>query len=332
MRAMVLKKPGLIENSPLEMMEVPKKDPAPNEMRLRVKTCGVCHTDLHEVEGELDLPKLPIVPGHEIVAIVDKCGDKISNFKKGDRVGVSWLYSSCKTCKYCIRGQENLCSSAKFTGYHVNGGYAEFTTVNSSYAYPIPDRFSDIAAAPLLCAGVIGYRSIKLSEVTKGERLGLFGFGASAHIVIQIANYWDIETYVFTRSKNHQDHAKELGAKWVGTSKDKPPHKIDRAILFAPVGTLVLDALKSLDKGGTLAINAIHLSDIPPLSWNLLYQERKVLSVANTTRKDAEEFLRIADEIPIKTNTRSYSLEQANLALKDMKESKINGAAVLKIE
>jgi len=331
MKAMVLKKPDSIENSPLELMEIPVKKPSEDEVLLKVKSCGVCHTDLHIVEGELDLPKLPIVPGHEIVAVVDELGENVKNFKKGDRVGVAWLYSTDQTCKYCVRGQENLCPHAKFTGFSVNGGFAEYVTAPSDYVYLLPDSFDDIKAAPLMCAGVIGYRSLRLSEVKPGERLGLFGFGASAHIVIQIANHWDCETYVFTRSEEHQQHAKELGAAWVGTSKNKPPKKIDRAISFAPSGPLVLDVLRVLDKGGTFAINAIYLSDIPPISWDLLWHEKKIVSVANTTRQDAVEFLKIAQEIEIKTVTEPYSLENANKALEDMKYSRFNGAAVLKI-
>jgi propanol-preferring alcohol dehydrogenase len=332
MKAMALKKPDKIENSPLELMEIPVKKPSSDEVLLKVKTCGVCHTDLHIVEGELNpLPKLPIVPGHEIVAVVDKFGENVTNFKKGDRVGVAWLYSADQSCKYCLRGQENLCPNAKFTGFSVDGGYAEYVTAPSDYVYHLPDSFDDIKAAPLLCAGIIGYRSFRLSEVKPGERLGLFGFGASAHIVIQLATHFDCETYVFTRSKEHQKHAKVLGAAWVGTSKDRPPKKIDRAISFAPSGPLVLDILKVLDKGGTLAINAIYLSDIPPISWNLLWHERKIVSVANTTRRDAIEFFKLVQEIEIKTETRPYSLENANKALEDIKYSRFNGAAVLKI-
>ncbi|MFX1533756.1 MAG: zinc-dependent alcohol dehydrogenase family protein [Promethearchaeota archaeon] len=331
MKAMVLSQPDLAENNPLKLMDLPIPEPKANEIRLRIKACGVCHTDLHEVEGELPLPQLPLIPGHEIVADVDKLGDKVTSFTLGDRVGVPWLYSSCMTCKYCQRGQENLCSEAKFTGYHVNGGYAEYTIVPESFAYHLPKNFSDVQAAPLLCAGVIGYRSIRLSDVKPGETLGLFGFGASAHIVIQIAHYWNCETYVFTRSKEHQEHARRLGAAWVGTSKDEPPKKIDRAILFAPAGSLVLDVLRVLDKGGTLAINAIYLSDIPPITWDLLYHERTVRSVANTTRQDAIEFLELAEKIPVKTDTQSFPLNQANKALQDMKASRINGAGVLVI-
>jgi propanol-preferring alcohol dehydrogenase len=332
MKAMVLYAPDKIENKPLIFGDFEKPEPKPNELRIKVKTCGVCHTDLHEVEGELSIPNIPIIPGHEVIGIVDKCGDKILNYKIGDRVGVAWIHNSCGICKFCIRGNENLCDNAKFTGYNMNGGYAEYMVVPNSYAYLIPKIFTDRNAAPLMCAGVIGYRSIRLSGLKKGDRLGLYGFGASAHIVIQIAKFWNCETYVFTRSKNHQQHALELGAAWVGTSKQDPPKKIDRAIMFAPAGNLVIDVLDHLDKGGTIAINAIHLSDIPPISWDKLWHEKKIVSVANTTRQDAIEFLKIAAEIPIKTDTVKYKLEDANQALMDIKYSKINGAAVLELD
>ncbi|MBD3353255.1 MAG: zinc-binding alcohol dehydrogenase family protein [Candidatus Lokiarchaeota archaeon] len=331
MKAMVLNEPKDVHENPLSLEDVAKPIIKKDEILIKVSRCGACHTDLHEVEGELELPKLPIILGHEVIGHIEETGSSIKDLKNGDRVGVPWLYSADNTCKYCKRDQQNLCPNAKFTGFSVNGGYAEYMKSKKGFTYKIPDGFSDEKAAPLMCAGVIGYRSIRLSEVKPGERLGLFGFGASAHIVIQVANHWDCETYVFTRSKNHQEHAKELGAKWVGTSKDDPPEKIDRAIIFAPAGPIVLDALRVLDKGGTLAINAIYLSDIPPISWDLLWHERKIVSVANVTPQDAIDFLKIAPEIPIKTDTVLFPLEKANKALIDMKESKFNGAAVLKI-
>ena len=329
MKAMVLRKTNTIEKSPLKYTEIPKPEPNKNEIRIKVRTCGVCHTDLHEIEGDLPIKKENLVPGHEVIGIVDKCGINVGNFSIGDRVGVPWLYSACGTCKYCKRGQENLCDDAKFTGYHVNGGYTEYMVVPSDYAYKIPNIFSDAEAAPLMCAGVIGYRSIKMSQIKPGETLGLFGFGASAHIVIQIAKFWNCEVFVFTRSKNHQEHAKKLGASWVGTSKDIPPRKIDRAISFVPSGLIIHDILKVLDKGGTLAINAIYLTDIPAIPWNLIYYERQIVSVANTTILDATEFLKLAEKIPIKTEVHTYKLIDANIALKDLKNSKFNGATVL---
>ncbi|MHA1721339.1 MAG: zinc-dependent alcohol dehydrogenase family protein [Promethearchaeota archaeon] len=329
MKAMILKKTAPIENSPLKYMEIPKPEPQKDEIRIKLRACGVCHTDLHEIEGDLPMMKKNLIPGHEIIGIIDKIGENVDNFKIGDRVGVPWLYSSCGTCKYCKRSQENLCNDAKFTGYHVNGGYAEYMIASSKYAYLIPEIFSDAEAAPLMCAGVIGYRSIKMSQIKPGETLGLFGFGASAHIVIQIAKYWNCDVFVFTRSKNHQEHARKLGASWVGTSKESPPKKIDRAISFVPSGLIIPDILRVLDKGGTLAINAVHLTDIPPISWDLIYFERQIISVANVTREDAIEFLKLAPEIPIKTEIHTYDLKDANSALQDLKNSKFNGAAVL---
>lgn len=332
MKAMVLRKTNTIEKLPLIYTEILKPEPNQNEIRIKIRTCGVCHTDLHEIEGDLPTKKLNLVPGHEIIGIVDKCGINVENFSNGDRVGVPWLYSACGKCKYCKRGQENLCDNAKFTGYNVNGGYAEYMVVSSNFAYKIPKIFTDDEAAPLMCAGVIGYRSIRFSQIKPGETLGLFGFGASAHIVIQIALFWKCEVFVFTRSKNHQEHAKKLGASWVGTSKDNPPRKIDSAISFVPSGLIIHDILRVLDKGGTLAINAIHLTDIPAIPWNLIYYERQIISVANTTRKDVTEFLKLAGEIPIKIEIHTYKLKDANLALQNLKNSKFNGAAVLLIE
>ncbi|MCQ5376173.1 MAG: zinc-dependent alcohol dehydrogenase family protein [Methanomassiliicoccales archaeon] len=321
-----------IDQKPLKLLEIPEPVPVRNEIRIKIKACGVCHTDLHTVEGELPLPKMPIVPGHEIVGIVDELGEECHRYKKGERVGVAWLYSSCGLCKFCKMGLENLCENAKFTGFHVNGGYEEYMIVREDYAYPIPDNFSDENAAPLLCAGIIGYRSFRLSNIKPGQKLGLFGFGASAHIVIQIANVLGCDVYVFTRSEKHREHARKLGAKWVGDARDICPEKLDSAIIFAPAGWIVREALKSLDRAGILVINAIHMSSIPELSYNLLWHERKIMSVANVTREDAEQFLKIAGRIPIETEVRLFKLEDANVALELMKKSEIEGAAVLRIE
>lgn len=331
MRAMILEKPDLIENKPLQLRNIEIPNINDNELLIKVKYCGVCHTDLHIVEGELKNPKLPLVPGHEIIGFVEKLGKNIKDMFKGDKIGIAWIHSSCNSCKYCLQDQENLCIKAKFTGYTADGGYAEYVKVPKSFAYKIPEGLGVIEAAPLMCAGVIGFRSYRLSNIKPGQKLGLFGFGASAHIVIQIAKKMDCEVYVFTRSKNHQEHAKELGADWVGTLVDLPPNKIDSGIIFAPVGSVVLNALKILDKGGTLAINAIYMSDIPSISWNLLWEERKIISVANVTRQDAIEFLELAKSIKIKTDIVTYNLEEANTALFDLKNSKFNGAAILKI-
>jgi propanol-preferring alcohol dehydrogenase len=263
---------------------------------------------------------------------VEKKGKNASRFKEGDRLGVAWLYSSCTKCGYCTRENENLCESARFTGYHVNGGYAEYIVVPEKFAYVIPEIFSDMEASPLLCAGIIGYRALSLSEIKPGQRLGLYGFGASAHVAIQVAVHWGCEVYVFTRSEEHRKLAQKLGAVWTGTSKDEPPTKMDSSIIFAPAGELVLDALRVLDKGGTVALAGITMTPIPEMDYvKYLYHERILRSVANATRQDGEELLKIAAEIPIRTTTQSFFLEDANKALKLLKEGKINGAAILKI-
>lgn len=331
MKAMQIYRQEKVEAHPLRLVEVPTPEIGDEEVLLRVHTCGVCHTDLHEIEGDLPLTQFPRIPGHEVIGRVERRGKKVSLHQVGDRVGVGWLHSTCQNCTFCNRRQENLCDTPQFTGYSVNGGYAEFMKVPQSFAYPIPSCFSNLEAAPLMCAGIIGYRSLKLSNIQPGQTLGLFGFGASAHIVIQIAQAWDCQTYVFTRSENHKQHARDLGATWVGTSKELPPKKLDNAITFAPVGSVVLDALRYLEKGGTVAINAIHLSDIPPISWGHLYYERIIRSVAHTTRQDAREFLAEAEKIGIQTEIHPYALTDANQALEAMKHSEINGAAVLEI-
>lgn len=332
MKAMLLKEPRPVHENLLEEVEIPKPHPGPRELLLKVSACGVCRTDLHTVEGELPLPRLPLVPGHQVVGRVEALGSGASRFKLGDRVGVPWLYRTCGECSYCKRGLENMCEKAQFTGYHVDGGYAEYTVVREDFVYGIPPVFSDAEAAPLLCAGVIGYRALRLSEAMSGCKLGLFGFGASAHVAIQIARHWGCEVYVFTRSPEHRDLARRLGAAWTGAAKDKAPVKITNAILFAPVGDLVHDALRALDKGGTLAINAIYLSPIPEMEYGLIYDERTVRSVTASTRADAEELLKVAAEIPIRTEVQTFSLNDANRALILLKESKIKGAGVLLAE
>lgn len=331
MKAMVLREPKPVEDNPLEKVELPVPEPAPGQVRLRVGACGVCHTDLHLVEGEIATPKLPVVPGHQIVGRVDALGEGVIRFAVGDRVGVPWLYSTCGECEYCQRGLENLCDNARFTGQHADGGFAEYMVVPADFAYSIPIGFPDDQAAPLLCAGIIGYRSLRLSEIEPGERLGLYGFGASAHVTIQVARHWDCEVYVFTRSEEHQRHARALGAAWVGQAQDTPPAELDSAITFAPAGWLVPEALRVLRKGGTLAINAIHMSPIPELPYHLLYGERTVRSVANSTRRDAEELLLLAAEIPIQTEVELYPLDQANAVLQRLKRAEVQGAAVLQV-
>ena len=331
MKAMVLKEARPIEENPLEAVEVPAPTPRPDEIRIRVRGCGVCHTDLHTVEGELDLPRLPVIPGHQIVGVVDQLGAKVTRFRLGDRVGVAWLYSSCGQCEFCRRGLENLCDQARFTGLHADGGYAQYTVVPAAFAYPIPSGFPDLEAAPLLCAGVIGYRSLRLSEIQPGQRLGLYGFGASAHVTIQVARHWGCEVFVFTRSEEHKQHARELGAAWMGEAQDDPPVLLDSAITFTPAGWIVLEALRVLRKGGTVAINAIHLSPIPEMKYNLIYHERTLRSVANMTRQDAEELLQLAAQIPIHTEVEAYPLAEANCVLQRLKDRQVRGAAVLEI-
>ena len=331
MEAMVLQGPKPAEENPLAMADLAMPQPAVDEVRLRVHACGVCHTDLHLVEGEIALPRLPIVPGHQIIGQVHALGEGVSRFALGDRVGVPWLYSTCGHCYYCQHGLENLCDSARFTGQHADGGFAEYMVVPADFAYPIPAGFPDEQAAPLLCAGIIGYRSLRLCEIQPGARLGLYGFGASAHVTIQVARHWGCKVYVFTRSEEHQRHALELGAAWVGQAQDTPPAELDSAITFAPAGWLVPEALRALRKGGTLAINAIHMSPIPELPYALLYGERTVRSVANSTRRDAEELLQLATEIPVHTDVELYALSEANTVLQRLKRSEIQGAAVLQI-
>lgn len=332
MKAMILKKFAPIDENPLELVDLPLPEPGPEDILIRIKVCGVCHTDLHTVEGELPEVKPPIIPGHEVVGIVEKHGQKASRFKAEDRVGVAWLYSSCGHCGFCKRGGENLCENARFTGYHVNGGYAEYMVAPAKFAYSIPEIFSDTEAAPLLCAGIIGYRALRQSEIQPGQRLGLYGFGASAHVAIQVAVHWGCEVYVFSRSEEHRDLARKLGAVWAGTSKDVPPAKIDSSIIFAPAGELVLNALGVTEKGGTVALAGIYMTPIPEMDYvKYLYQERTLRSVANATRQDGEELLCIAAEIPIHTTTEVFALEEANRVLQLLKAGKINGAAVLKI-
>ena len=332
MRAMVLREAKPIEENPLEMMEVPQPSPGPDEVLIRIRACGVCHTDLHEVEGDLPLPKLPLIPGHEIAGVVEGVGSEVVRFRVGDRVGVPWLYSTCGKCDFCRRGLENLCENARFTGYHVDGGYAQFVVVPEAFAYHLPQGFSDAKATPLLCGGVIGYRALKLSQVRPGERLGLYGFGSSAHMVIQIARHWGCEVYVFTRSEEHRRHALELGAAWVGGAKDTPPHKLDSSIIFAPAGWIVPEALRVLRKGGTLALAGIHMTPIPEMDYDtLLYHERTVRSVANSTRQDVVELLRLAEAMRIRTDVQVFPLEEANHVLQLLKRAQIRGTAVLEI-
>lgn len=320
-----------VGESPLTLIDLPEPSPGPGQVLLHVSVCGVCHTDLHTVEGDIHPPSLPLTPGHQVVARIAAMGEGVDNLSVGDRVGVPWLYSACGVCEFCRRGEENLCANAHFTGFHVDGGFAEYMLADARYVLLLPDGISDERAAPLLCAGIIGYRSLRKTDLGSGERLGLFGFGASAHLAIQVARYWGCEVYVFTRSPEHRRHADELGAAWVGGAEEEAPELLDRAVIFAPVGYLVPMALEKLRPGGTLAINAIHMSNIPEMPYGLIYGERTLRSVANATYQDGVEFLRLAAEIPIIPTTTLYPLEAANQALQDLKASRINGEAVLKI-
>ncbi len=327
MRAMVLQSAG----SQLTEQELPAPRPGPGQILVRVSACGVCRTDLHVVDGELPDPKAPLVPGHEIVGVVAKLGERIKRFAVGDRVGVPWLGYTCGKCPFCISGRENLCDFARFTGYTLDGGYAESMVADERYCFPIPTGYSDAEAAPLLCAGLIGYRSLVMTG--EARRLGIYGFGAAAHIIAQVARHQGRQVYAFTRSGDEtgQQFARSLGAVWAGGSTERPPEELDAAIIFAPVGSLVPEALESLAKGGVVICAGIHMSDIPPFPYRLLWGERVVRSVANLTRRDAEEFLAIAPQVPVKTEVQTFPLAEANEALRRLRSGEIQGAAVLTI-
>lgn len=311
--------------------DIETPSPKANEIRIQISACGVCHTDLHICEGEIHPSRMPLVPGHQIVGTVVEHGAEAKRFEIGTRVGVPWLNWIAPTCKWYDTDRENLCESIRFTGFDTNGGYAESVCVDEQFAYPIPDAFDDEHAAPLLCGGVIGYRALNLSGIERGYTLGLFGFGASAHIVLQIARYWGKRVFVFTRSPLHQHSARDLGAEWVGSTTETPPFKLDSAILFAPVGDLVVRALELSERGGTVVHAGVHSSRIPAFEYDLLYHERTVRSAANSTRRDVTELLALAAQIPIRTEITTYPLTEANRALQDVKHSRVNGAAVLQI-
>jgi len=331
MKALRLHTPALAERSPLQSDKVPVPRPGPGQARIKVSVCGVCHTDLHIVEGEIHPPGLPLTPGHQVVGLIDALGRGVKGRKTGQRVGVPWLYSACGTCEFCQRGEENLCPNAKFTGFHVNGGYAQYMLADARYVLPLPPALSDEQAAPLLCAGIVGYRSLRKAEIQPGEHVGLFGFGGSAHLCIQVLRHWGCRVSVFTRDFSHQDHARELGAAWAGTAGQNPGRPLDRAVIFAPAGGLVVRALELLRPGGTVAINAIHMSDIPSFPYQSIYGERTLRSVANATYRDGQEFLALAVEAGIEATVNLYPLDEANLALQDLKASRFNGEAVLRI-
>jgi propanol-preferring alcohol dehydrogenase len=332
MKAMVLKNISPIENQPLKIEDLPDPVPGPKQILVKISARGNCHTELDEIEGRLP-PRLPIVLGHQIVGRVKELGSRVTKFNSGDRVGIAWINSACGECHFCREGNENLCSEFRGTGCHTDGGYAQFTVVSEDFAYLIPKRFSDAEATPLLCAGAIGYRDLILSGIKKGQTLGLFGFGASAHIVIQIAKYWSCEVFVFTRSEEHRNLAKKLGASWTGGPEDEPPRKLHCAIDFTPVGETVPHALRVLEKGGRLVLAVIRKRNpIPPLDYaQLLWDEKEIKSVANITRRDAQEFLPLAAKIPIIPEVQEFKLEESNQALILLKQGKIQGAGVLRM-
>jgi alcohol dehydrogenase, propanol-preferring len=328
MRAMVFEKLG----QPLRRAELPVPKPGTGQVLIRVRACAVCRTDLHVIDGELTQPKLPLIPGHEIVGMVEKKGEGAERFEIGDRVGIPWLAWTCGKCSYCQSGKENLCDQARFTGYTLDGGYAEYTVADQRFCFPIPDSYSDAEAAPLLCAGLIGYRS--LVKAGNGKRLGIYGFGAAAHINAQVAKYQGRQLYAFTRPGDEaaEKFALGLGAVWAGGSNELPPVKLDAAIIFAPVGDLVPQALRAVDKGGIVVCGGIHMSDIPPFPYEILWEERSVCSVANLTRRDGEDFLALAPKVPVRTEVQTFHLEEVNEALARLRLGKIQGAAVLVTE
>jgi propanol-preferring alcohol dehydrogenase len=328
MKAMILDK----SRAPLRLAQVDEPPLKPNQVLVEVTACGVCRTDLHILDGELSDPKLPLILGHEIVGTIVQTGSEVTHFQRGQRVGVPWLAHTCGKCAFCLRKEENLCDNAIFTGYTTDGGYAEYAIADESYCFPLPDKFSAIEAAPLLCAGLIGWRSYRLAG--EFQRLGMYGFGGAAHILTQIASAKGKDVYAFTRpgDERGQNFARKLGATWAGDSNEKPPHLLDAAIIFAPAGELVLRALQEMRKGGSIVCGGIHMSDIPPIPYNLLWGERMIRSVANLTREDAKDFFEVVQSVSIKTETKQYKLDQANQALDDLRASRFDGAAVLSIK
>ena len=325
MKAMVLDRPG----EPLRLAELPVPAPGPGQVLVKVTACGVCRTDLHVVDGDLTEAKLPIVPGHEIVGQVVQAGPGVETFEQNQRIGIPWLGWTCGRCRFCRSGRENLCDEARFTGYQIDGGYAEYTLADARYCFPIRGDYSDAEAAPLLCAGLIGHRSLQMAGAA--ERLGIYGFGAAAHIVAQVARHQGRRVFAFTRAGDTQaqEFARELGAVWAGSSDQRPPEELDAAIIFAPVGPLIPAALEAVAKGGTVVAGGIHMSDIPSFPYAILWGERVVRSVANLTRADAEAFLTLAPEIPVRTAVQTYPLADANRALADLRAGRLRGAAVL---
>jgi propanol-preferring alcohol dehydrogenase len=332
MRAMVLERPAPAASAPLVLREEAVPEPGPGELRLRVTACGVCRTDLQICEGDLAARRLPIVPGHQVTGVVDAMGEGVDGWAPGDRAGVTWLAGTDGTCRFCLTDRENLCEAATFTGWDRDGGYAEAMIMRAAFAVPLPPSFPDLAAAPLLCGGVIGYRSLRVAGIgpgSAGARLGLYGFGASARQAIQVARAWGVEVCVADRSAAARARALELGATWAGALDDRPPVPLDAAVTFAPVGFVVAAALRALDRGGVVAINAIHLDEVPALAYDDLWWERSIRSVANVTRADAREFLEIAARIGLTTDVETHPLEDANVALARLAGGQVAGTAVL---
>ena len=330
MKAMVLERISPVEERPLRLIDIPDPVPGPGEVRVRVRACGVCRTDLHVVEGDLPEYTLPIIPGHQIVGEVDALGPGASAFSPGDRVGVAWLRGTCGACAYCRRGDENLCPDSRYTGYHEHGGYAELAVVPEGFAYRIPDGFDEMQAAPLLCAGIIGYRALQRAEVPPAGRLALYGFGSSASVVIQIALHRGFEVHVVTRGESHRQLAREMGAHWVGRPGEAPPVEVDSAIIFAPAGEIVPDALRSLRKGGTVAMAGIYMTPVPEMDYEAhLFHEKNLRSVEANTREDGRSLLREAAEVPVRARVTTFPLEAANEALLRLKNDQIDGSAVL---
>ena len=327
MKAMVLEKQG--EELKLKDIKIP--EPGSSQIQLKVSHCGICRTDLHILDGDLDEPNLPLVPGHQIVGTVEKLGQEVSGFEKGQKVGVPWLGKTCGECEFCQNGQENLCDHAKFTGYDIDGGFAEYAVADSQFCFPLPQDYPGVQAAPLLCAGLIGYRSFR--KAGDGQKIGFYGFGSAAHILTQVANFRNRRVYAFTRpgDTKAQNFALEKGAVWAGPSDKLPPEKLDAAIIFAPVGPLVPQALRALKKGGKIVCAGIHMSEIPSFPYDILWEERSIESVANLTRQDGTEFLELAPKVPVESNVTVYPLEKANEALQDLREGNFEGSAVLRI-
>ncbi|MBV8205999.1 MAG: zinc-dependent alcohol dehydrogenase family protein [Acidobacteria bacterium] len=331
MKAAILDSPGAVEQNPLKIREVDAPEPGRRQVLVRVTACGICRTDLHVTEGELTPRRTPIIPGHQVVGRICKAGPDVDPRLIGTRVGIAWLHHTCGVCAYCRSGRENLCDRPEFTGYTVHGGFAEYALAEADFIYGIPEGFEDLQAAPLLCAGIIGFRCLRTAAIEKGARLGIYGFGAAGHVCIQVARYWGIDVYVCTRERRHQLLAEKLGAAWTGNAADAPPVPLDASIIFAPAGELVPAALTALKKGGRLVLGGIYMSPIPSFAYDLIYRERSICSVANNTRQDGRDFLEIAAAIPIRTKIETFTMDEANRALQALKHDGIRGAGVLAV-